>query len=804
MSKKLSQRELDLESYERGRRRFYARIKVAMDSGRSSETGWGTLLTSAAIQPMTEHLIEMLPGETSVGATALKNLGLKYDRIALIALQSFMDGAAKSMTFSRVCIITAKTIQTEAILTAIRIKDKEKRLARYQQWVAHRTTQRRASELRKIVSRTFTDITNEFAWDDETALKVGYILAIAAIESTGLFERRSHKRGCRQTVVLLSLSEDAWEYAHKSMKHGEALHPIKMPMVVPPRKWSSPTDGGYEEGLGFPLVRGATKAATACHDIKTMPEVYAAINAVQHTPYRVNAVVLDVVQRLMETRSPIGDLDVYDDGVFPTRPPILDMVCEKTPEQRAEIRRYWHEANRVAENNRRIKSRRIGILQTISLASKFASEGDLRFFHAASLDFRGRFYCQSTGLSHQGNDLQKGLIEFGQGHVIPHAGEATAAWLRHAAACRGVKGTYAEREAAARQWVNSGEAESIAKDPLGTVGRWKDAADPFSFLAWCLDVPNVRAGKPSHLMVAVDGSCNGLQVLSLLLKDEVGGAAVNLVPSNVPADIYSIVAARTQQKIIEAAKRGDEHADQWAELGITRSLIKRVVMTVPYSISQRSAVMYLREAYFEQHRGGPWMDPSYPCGVLIKSLWPAISEICVGGMAFLSWAQRAAKVLVHSGIHPTWVTPDGFTVQQSYMNYDKSRVRTVLGPQANIWQIRKATARINRRKHIHGLVPNLVHSLDACAARKTALRLVAAGVPDMAFVHDSYLTHAAYAPVLNKELRAAWVDTFAGDPLGDWIRQINAQLPVGLVLPDPPPQGTLNTKLLVDAPYFFS
>jgi microcompartment protein CcmL/EutN len=165
MSKKLSQRELDLESYERGRRRFYARIKVAMDAGRSSETGWGTLLTSAAIQPMTEHLEEMLPGETSVGATALRNLGLKFDRVALIALQSFMDGAAKSMTFSRVCIITAKTIQTEAILTAIRIKDKEKRLARYQQWVAHRTTQRRASELRKIVSRTFTDITNEFAWD---------------------------------------------------------------------------------------------------------------------------------------------------------------------------------------------------------------------------------------------------------------------------------------------------------------------------------------------------------------------------------------------------------------------------------------------------------------------------------------------------------------------------------------------------------------------------------------------------------------------------------------------------------------
>jgi hypothetical protein len=48
----------------------------------------------------------------------------------------------------------------------------------------------------------------------------------------------------------------------------------------------------------------------------------------------------------METRSPVGDLDVYAEGVFPARPPILDLVCEKTHEQRAEIRRYWHEANR--------------------------------------------------------------------------------------------------------------------------------------------------------------------------------------------------------------------------------------------------------------------------------------------------------------------------------------------------------------------------------------------------------------------------------------------------------------------------
>ena len=36
----------------------------------------------------------------------------------------------------------------------------------------------------------------------------------------------------------------------------------------------------------------------------------------------------------------------------------------------------------------------------------------------------------------------------------------------------------------------------------------------------------------------MDGSCNGLQNFSAMLRDEVGGKAVNLIPSDKPQDVY--------------------------------------------------------------------------------------------------------------------------------------------------------------------------------------------------------------------------------------------------------------------------
>ena len=54
---------------------------------------------------------------------------------------------------------------------------------------------------------------------------------------------------------------------------------------------------------------------------------------------------------------------------------------------------------------------------------------------------------------------------------------------------------------------------------------------PYQFLAFCNEwaVTNKQGdGFVSHIPVAVDGSCNGLQLYSLMLKDEKAGKLVNL------------------------------------------------------------------------------------------------------------------------------------------------------------------------------------------------------------------------------------------------------------------------------------
>ena len=66
----------------------------------------------------------------------------------------------------------------------------------------------------------------------------------------------------------------------------------------------------------------------------------------------------------------------------------------------------------------------------------------------------------------------------------------------------------------------------------------------------------------SHLPIAMDGSCNGLQLFSLMLRDPVGGTAVNLLPADTPQDIYRLGADKIIAKLERDRTGGEERLDQ--------------------------------------------------------------------------------------------------------------------------------------------------------------------------------------------------------------------------------------------------
>ena len=270
-----------------------------------------------------------------------------------------------------------------------------------------------------------------------------------------------------------------------------------------------------------------------------------------------------------------------------------------------------------------------------------------RIYMPYSLDFRGRIYCASI-LSPQGADYVKGLLQFADVEPI---GKDGIKWLKlHAANLMGDdKAPFDDRI----QWADDHwlEMASVADEPFNS-DLWKNADKPLQAYATCLEVAGVIANGENHLCrvpVALDGSCSGLQVFSALLHDEIGGAAVNLVPSDKPEDIYTRVLNKVQEQIdIDVELKTDDlidaflagansqdrkfsektgerlrqdvyaywnnsqevikrvspqvmksvrecaryaskayHSKQWKDFGINRNTAKRPVMTFPYGAKRQ-------------------------------------------------------------------------------------------------------------------------------------------------------------------------------------------------------------------------
>lgn len=89
-----------------------------------------------------------------------------------------------------------------------------------------------------------------------------------------------------------------------------------------------------------------------------------------------------------------------------------------------------------------------------------------------------------------------------------------------------------------------------ANRPWDKNSWWTDSEEPWQTLAACMEIRDVlNSGKDprdfiSHLPVHQDGSCNGFQHYAALGRDQQGALEVNLLPTDLPADIYSNVAAR--------------------------------------------------------------------------------------------------------------------------------------------------------------------------------------------------------------------------------------------------------------------
>jgi len=299
------------------------------------------------------------------------------------------------------------------------------------------------------------------------------------------------------------------------------------------------------------------------------------INAIQETPWRVKRRMVDALDYVFnELGGDRGGVPTVDARELPPKPPAYD-----TDEQ---VRKdHNREVFLIRDQNRQDISKRLSVVFTLSIARKFQQFHQIFFPH--NLDVRGRAYPLPAFLNPQAADFGKSMLEFAEGQPIQNMEQA--AWLAVAGANAWGNDKVSLQDRA--DWVIANE------DWIVECGRdwrnnqqWLDADEPFMFLSFCMEWADLletdKRGEVfySHFPCHVDATCSGLQHYSAMLRDEVGGKSVNLIPGLERQDIYADVADVAKRMLIA---EGSPEAMLWVNFGIDRKMTKRQTMVIPYA-----------------------------------------------------------------------------------------------------------------------------------------------------------------------------------------------------------------------------
>ena len=805
----LNQKELEKMGNERGKHRTNKRRLSHIEREDESVTSYGKVLVANLIRPYAEAISEWVEQASSnvhsKTPIALQKISqIKDPKItALIALKHIMNTITTTKNLTATAIKLGGRIETEISLKNFKNlnpdlyhivkKDLDKRSFNY---AYKRRKYREMAKKDEIVSWE--------EWSTTERLHTGMQLITLMVESVGLIEigtdQHKHKtfKVIRQTAFTKKWIQDRNSF-------NELLNPEYLPMVLAPK---SVVDGqvqghGYwtSEMPELDLVKQRGKKFTNELENHDMPEVTSAVNLMQSTAYRINTFILEVMQNAWDKSLSIGGMPPIENLDIPQKPYDIDTNKEALFE-------YKKACVIVHTENNRMSSKRMLYAKIINLAEQFKEYVTMYF--PIQLDFRGRAYCVPAFLNYQSINGAKALLNFSQGKAITKENRGVF-WLSvHGANMWGNdKVTFEDRE----KWTydNADWIKACAEDPIGN-RQWEDADNAFQFLAFCDEWNRYTKegdGFISHIPVNVDGSCNGLQIYSLLLKDKVAGSLVNCVPNDVPQDIYGLVKDEVVKNAEQKSAEGEELATKWLDYGVKRSTCKRPVMTLTYGSTRYACTDFVVEDLTKRKDKGemhPFDDLFKPSTYLSKLIWQSIGENLKSAKEGMRYLQDIAKVVAKEGVPIHWVTPVGFPVYQYYPEMKSRRVETHLMGQVIQSTIREAKPETDKMKQRNSCPANYVHSLDSACMIRTVNIAREKGIENFCNVHDSFATHACDIDKLNESIREAFVSIFSKDLLSDFKAKVSETLSDEAIaeLPDRPENGELDLDLLHKCKYFFA
>jgi hypothetical protein len=460
------------------------------------------------------------------------------------------------------------------------------------------------------------------------------------------------------------------------------------------------------------------------------------------------------------------------------------------------------------------------------------------FYLPVALDFRGRIYYQPSWVTPQAGDLGKSLLRFppNQCHEIM----AIPEWQ---AFCSHMAGLY-------------GGPEKIDKESVPDKMAWWEAG------VYSLEVADKPLCFSAHkglyeedawdsVPVQLDGTCNGLQHLSALLRDENAAPHVNLTASTTitpPADIYGKVASIAEH-VWAASDEPWSIRMRRAGLHIDRSLCKGPVMVLPYGGTREAVRLNVKRQVLEQLQRSdvpeklhaiwkgmeaedgrdytafadrdladhPGFNMDIQC--LSSLVWDSITPVIPKPMAMMNalteigkWVgDKALAWQTGSGPRPLWVVQAKSAASIKRVQMKGFHLPNMIRQLALL----TGTNEVDPKSHRTGIVANFIHSLDAAHLAQTILRFKERGGTCIGAIHDCLLVRPSEAALMGECLRECFVELYQADPLSSPVRLINVDTgeieeyaswylvaeAAGVVLPTP---GNFDIEQVRESAWFFS
>lgn len=871
----------ELDMYEEGEVRFFKGNQRHVDIGMQSDTDWNRRLISTLVQPMADGIraykdyYNKPNPETGKKRSGRPTKGLRLiqsmheEQVAFIAIKCIFD-VLGSTSHDANWLVTTIGHRIEDQLRFDKLEmSSPKYIAKIKESLAKRNSidydhQHKvlvASE-KKVAER---DEDGEFSrwvsWPEEDCKHVGALL-VNIFEQSVTFEgqpviaKRVSGQGLKTAVHVVATEHvSGWVEKYKEALGG--LAPAFSPCVIQPRDWTNPTNGGYHTerlSQSMPLVKLRNKRHLRKLSIRQMPEVYKAVNSLQAVRWKISERVLATANELIALGLPYA-LPSKNPSDWKERYP-----CP-VPEHLAELKgdalksaltasqlEAFQEWKQIARQNYEEEQERVAsvreVISTLGQANKYVKFPAIHFVY--TLDFRGRVYCVSSRVSPQGGDLQKALIKFADGMALGAGGEY---WFKvHGANEWGWdKKPMDERVANVSTDEFMTMCKDIADDPV-TFNDWIHADKPWQFLNWCFEYADFlrhteSGGNPqdfvSYIPCAMDGSCSGIQHYSAMLRDRVGGQAVNLTYTSDegPQDIYGSVCKivlKKLQGIIDGtevyngkleASVAIEMAKEWLRLNPNRSLTKKPVMTLPYGSTQITCREHISQwlkdlqkdenktakAEFREpmkvHIFGDKTSalPLVHAETFMSSLvWESIGEVVVAARQGMRYIKAITNVVAKANHALEWTTPTGFVVRQEIYETASRQIETQLMGRTK-FVTNTPTEKINFHRMVNSCAPNFVHSMDASHLTKATNAFKDAGIDSIAVIHDSFGTHAGNTDSLRNLLRASMVDMYTEhDVIRSFLEEVEAKTLLDLSHIEVPAAGCLDLQEINQSTYAFA